>query len=121
MAERRDLFLEGEELRAEELLLELESLVELRALRPRFRPPLPLLLLAAELSSAFLRLSALIFRLSALLFSFLSNLINFLAASSFSQGIGMAQRKCWTFQLDLQIVCGKDAKAAGKRRVSFFI
>ena len=45
------------------------------------------------LSSAFLRLSALIAALSAFLFCFLSNLINFLAATSFSQGIGMVQKR----------------------------
>ena len=46
-----------------------------------------------ELSSALLRLSSLIAALFSFLFCFLSNLINFLAATSFSQGIGIAQKK----------------------------
>ena len=46
-----------------------------------------------ELSSALLRLSSLIAALFSFLFCFLSNLINFLAATSFSQGIGMAKKR----------------------------
>ena len=81
VTERLDLFLGGEELRAKELVVVLDLLLELVLRR--------LLLL----SSAFLRLSALIASLSAFLFCFLSNLINFLAATSSFQGIGMAQKK----------------------------
>ena len=72
------------------------------------------------LSSAFLRLSALIAALSAFLFCFLSNLINFLAATSFSQGIGMVQKSTGPFSWTSKLCVADTPKKLGEKSPHHF-